>query len=339
MARIDKAGFEMGDIYWVDVVSAGVAAVASPSGFPSPWCISFPAGSALYAQRNLPGTYSEYYFQIRFRYESAGIFIVDFRSSNTQIEGIATSVATNKIDAYSGGTLIGSTSLALVPNQIYVVEVYNKIADATNGRFTIKVDQNIVFDFTGDTKIAVSGTIDNFKFGHGALSSTYYADDIFFNDTTGGVDDSWVGGLTIEKIIPDGDGAHNNWHGSDSDDVNNWNLVDEYPLDGDATYVYRSGADSGTQDQYNMTDTWIDTNKVCTRVWAEARARKTIQAAHTLKIGILASGGADRVSAGRALYVNGYGQIRGNEEPINPVTASACVKADIDALQYINEVG
>jgi hypothetical protein len=74
------------------------------------------------------------------------------------------------------------------------------------------------------------------------------------------------------------------------------------------------------------------------RIWAEARARKTAAAAMTLKLGQLAAGGADVVSAGRTLYVGSYTKIVGDDSFVNPVDVNPWEEADIDAIEFVAQV-
>lgn len=45
------------------------------------------------------------------------------------------------------------------------------------------------------------------------------------------------------------------------------------------------------------------------------------------------------VSAGRLLYINYYERIVGDDSFINPVMVAAWTEADLDALEFVAEVG
>jgi hypothetical protein len=249
--------------------------------------------------------------------------------------------ATGHITAYVTGVGIVATSssAAIISESWFLLEVYYKIADV-GGRIVVYQDGVNVIDYTGDTKYSTYSTFDNISY------EPYYSvgnwdemavDDLALNDTTGGVDDSWCGDGIIIKVAPDGEGTTNDWHGSDLDDVDNHLMVDEYPNDGNTTYVYQDGSSSGTQDQYTLSD-YDGTGKTILRIYPEARARKSAASAHTLKLGTLASGGTDAMSPARNLTTN-YSRVVGADQTVNPVDSGGWEEADIDALELILEVG
>jgi hypothetical protein len=341
MARIFTEGAEMADLLFFDSYTASVSAAnASPA----------PAYSAYYYK--ITGSYSsaiklvsslsECYLRERIwsNNYSDNVALAGFRSGSTSLLTI-TNDTSGHIQAKRGsedGTVLATSTLSLTASQWYLLEIYIKLSD-TVGRAVVYVDGVLAIDYTGDT--TAGGTaFDNIRWAPWlslANSGILGIDDLALNDTTGGVDDSWCGDGIIIKVTPDGNGTTNDWHGSDADSVDNYLLVDEYPKDDDTTYVYNEGADSGTQDQYTLSD-YDGTGKVITRVYPEARVRKTSATAHTVKLGILASGGADEMSAARNLFTS-YIRIVGDEYTVNPVDSNPWEEADIDALEFIVEVG
>jgi hypothetical protein len=79
--------------------------------------------------------------------------------------------------------------------------------------------------------------------------------------------------------------------------------------------------------------------KTILRIYAEARCRKTAAVAHTVKVGTLASGGADVVSAALSLSIDIYTRQVGPEAKVNPVDNNPWEEADIDALEFVVETG
>jgi hypothetical protein len=219
----------------------------------------------------------------------------------------------------------------------YLFEIYFKEADAPSGRLTVTVDGNIVIDVTGDTKPAGT-TVDNIFFTT-YLNNTMHIDDLALNDTSnadGKNDNSWCGDGIVIRVPPDEDGTSpGNWTGSDADSTDNWLMVDEYPSDGDTTYVYHDATVTGHQEQFHVTSPSM-TGKTILRVWPEARARKTAAVTNTLKLGLLGSAGDD-MSAGQALSIGSYTRIVGNNYKTNPVDAGTWLEADINAQEIIIE--
>lgn len=342
MTRIFTDGAEMRDILFWD--NSYECTIGSTDPFESPYYYGIAAGGQRYACHVLPAAISECYMRARIRNTTNpgfyGLNLFLLRMGLVTIASVGAEDLNRLIARVGSATVDTSIQGYLLAMAWYLLEVYFKMADAPNGRFVVKIDGNIVIDFTGDTKPDANTTFDNFVF-IASTSSELSIDDLAMNDTAGGVDDSWCGDGVVVKVTPDDNSATtNNWHGSDSDDVDNYLMVDEYPYDGDTTYVYRDGADSGTQQQFKMSDDYDGTNKTILRIFAEGRARKTSAVADTIKIGILASGGSDVMSGGLPLLAEGpYLRIVGPDELINPVDSATWEEADIDALEFVTEVG
>lgn len=340
MTRLYTDGAEMRDIeFWDSWNFAPTVANATP--FLSAYYYSVPTsyvGGIAY--RILPAAISEGYIRARVRSPNLGTGIL-FPGILDSAGGTVAYVSLNALNKFVAvvatvGT-VGTSVLAMALNIWYLIEVYFKEANAPNGRFVVKIDGNIVIDYTGDTQPGAGTTFQTIGYQTN-LAGVLLVDDLAFNDIAGGVDNSWCGDGIVDKITPDNNGTHNNWHGSDGDDVNNYLLCQEYPKDDDVTYVYHDGTAAGTQQQFALSD-WSGAGKSILRIYAEARARKTSSAVHTIKLGQLAAGGADVVSAGRLLYINYYERIVGDDSFINPVTVAAWTEADLDALEFVAEVG
>lgn len=339
MARVFTEGAEMGDtLFWSS--ASGVTAVsASPTPHASAYCykvtstgciINFSALSEFYIRFRV---YFEYPYLVSTQTRFPGFF------SGATWQAELSFDASGHVTANIGGSGVGTSSQIINANQWYLFELYYKMADSS-GRLVLDIDAVNAIDYTGDTKPYSDTTIDRLQWRGGAWlgGSSYLAiDDMAFNDTTGGVDDSYPGDGIIIKVTPNGNGTTNDWHGSDGNDVDNYALVDEYPHDTDTSYVYHNGADSGTQDQYALSD-YSGTDKTITRIYPEARIRKTAAAAHTVKLGTLASGGSDAMSAAMNLTTT-YARYVGNEQTVNPVDSNPWEEADIDALELVVEVG
>lgn len=336
MARVWTDGAEMGDTrFWDGIYYSGVSAVTVPAPIGGEYSYAYCPWGAF---KVLDPALSEFYIRYRLRgstiHNLTGAHILGFRYGSTGIAHLNID-ALHRFRAIVGTTTVDTSSLVMQEATWYLIETHFKL-DNVNGIFQTYIDGNLAIDYSGDTNPGAYTEIDNIYW----LGNSYAMcnlDDLALNDTTGGADNSWCGNGIIMKMYPDGMGD-TAWHGSDGDDVNNHLLVDEFPDDGDLTYVYRDGDDSGIQDHYTLND--LDyTNKTVLRIWPEARARKTSDAAYTLKLGILPSGGADDMSAGRNLSQDDYAQILGNDYTTNPVDANPWEEADLDPLEMIIEVG
>lgn len=332
----------MGDTQFWDYVNplGTITAVTVPTPVSGEWSYS---GAWLGAFKLLGTDLTEFYLRYRLRTNNlstvTGSQMLGWRHDDDTL-GFFSVDNLKRFCFNSGGGIdppvIVSAPVAMQEDTWYLIELH-VVIDDTVGRYEAFVDGVQYIDYTGDTKPTADTHVDNIYFYSGAYVSIYI-DDLALNDTSGLTDNSWCGDGMIVKMYPNGNGTHNNWHGSDGNDVNNFELVDEYPNDGDLTYVYHDGSESGVQDQYTLSD--LDfTNKTVLRIYPEARARKSAASSYTLKLGILPSGGVDDLSAARNLFADYYCRVVGDEYTVNPVDSLEWEEADLDSLQFIAEVG
>lgn len=336
MTRVFTDGAEMRDtLFWNS--AAGMTVVsANPVPFASAYCYKL---SGLYVSTSKYfSAIDECYLRARLYMESYGGGLPVFRYGENNL-AYMTIDSSGHPAVVIGGATVETATETITYSQWYLFEIHYKLADA-GGRFEVKMDGVQILDYTGDTKPSTETTFDNISYQPAYFlgqSVTIAIDDLAMNDVNGASDNSWCGDGIVIKVIPDGNGAHNDWHGSDGDSADNYLLVQEYPHDGNTTYVYHDGAESGVQDQYTLSD-YDGASKTIQRIYPEARARKTAAAAHTLKLGTLASGGTDYMSDGINLTTN-FARAVGKDQVVNPVDSNPWEEADIDALQLVLEVG
>lgn len=337
MTRIFTEGAEMNDILFWDVANGDISVIsAAPAPYQS--AFAYKIGSGIASCSRFISAINECYIRNRVYFTNSTAGIPTFVYEPTALAWMGIDGAHHPYVATPDGTLATATETVTF-NQWYLFEIYFKMADA-GGRFVVYMDGTKVIDFTGDTKYGAYTVFDSIAYipDHFLGSSvTTYIDDLALNDTNGASDNSYCGDGVVIKVTPDGNGTHNNWHGSDGDSIDNYLLVDEYPHDGDVTYVYHDGAETGEQQQFTLSD-YDGTGKTILRIYPEVRARKTAAAAYKLKLGTLAVGGTDAMSLGRNLTQN-YARYVGNEQTVNPVDSGAWQEADIDALELVLEVG
>jgi hypothetical protein len=335
MTRIFTDGAEMGDTLFFDTAVGAVSSATKRSG-----AYSYQSAHGQQNVKTLPTALSEFYVRYAIwsdsNNETQPRWSFSWKSSDgTVLGGVAITHATASIDAYVASSKVLSAPLTAFKWSTWqLFEVHVEISDT--GHIDIRVDGNSVLAYSGDTLVSAYTTATYVLFG-GMWTANQFYDDLALNDTAGGVDDSWCGDGQIVKLTPDEDGAHNNWHGSDTDDIDNYLLVDDFPKDNDTTYVYHDASGTGVQDEYRLAD--VDfTGKTILRVYPEVRALKTSADAATLKLGILPNGSTDQMSAGKNLGVT-YGRVVGDEYKVNPADAGAWEDADLDALSLVLEVG
>lgn len=294
--------------------------------------------------------YNEVYFRVRLQPKVISNYVApSFYDTVTGATLLSFSMDTSTgyfcFKNAAGAVIVGATSdVPSIVNRWYLIELYVNIADAPDGVLIAYVDGNKIIQYNGDTKFGVPDSFNRIYFSSGSNGGGHdiWIDDLAMNDTgnnDGKNDIAWCGDGIIVPIDPLQDGAHSNWHGSDGNDVDNFEMCNEFPADGDTTYVYHDGTAAGTQQQFGMDATFSGLNKTVLRIYAEARVSKTAVDDHHIKIGTLAAGGVDVLSADQDLYTGAYHRYVGPEAKINPVDSAAWEEADIDALEFVAEVG
>lgn len=167
----------------------------------------------------------------------------------------------------------------------HCIEFHLLVDDAPGGIFQLKVDGTQVINFSGDTQNTANANVRAFMLGRQVSSCQGYYDDIAFNDTAGGVNDTWIGRGGIPAIFPEGAGF--------STDLTplvgaNWQDVDERPPDDDASYVFSDTIDE--HDSYETEDLPA-TGAIAAVQWL-ARAKSDLVGAPEIAR-ILRIGGAD----------------------------------------------
>lgn len=152
----------------------------------------------------------------------------------------------------AGGTLLATGSIATVAGTYAYIEIYVKVNDTT-GAVSTQVDGVPDVNITGvDTQNGGTGVTDNFENAmpyYGAfISPSSYIDDFVILDTSGSVNNAFLGDTRVEVCLPNGNGFHSDLVGSDGNSIDNYLLVSENPPDGDTTYVESSTP--GDEDTY-----------------------------------------------------------------------------------------
>lgn len=167
------------------------------------------------------------------------------------------------------GAMASGTALSL--NAWDCVEIYYKIDD-TVGRFTVKVNNNTIIDYTGDTRNAGTADIKFILWNKTNYASeegiaTGYYDDIAINDVSGAVNNTWIGQGGIRLAFVDGAGANT---GLTPSTGTNWSCVDEIPSS-DTDYVHTITVDA--YDLYTLDTSSMPANGVVSAVRWLAKAK------------------------------------------------------------------
>jgi|MudIll2142460700_1097286.scaffolds.fasta_scaffold04411_3 hypothetical protein len=333
MAKVFREGAEAGDVLFWDGAGASISNEHPRTGTYN-YAVWDPGG---WPYKNITAL-SECYYQFS-SWIPAGngddFTLYGLYNTGTQVFGLV-GIENGNLSAYINSSQVAVGTVNFTGNVLHLFEVYVKLAVA--GVIQVRIDGSLDINFSGDTS-AGGTSVNRVCHGSGSHLGSYpyhHFDDLALNDTTGGVDDSWVGGTHIEKLTPNGVGTTNGWFGSDYDYTDNHLLVDDFPPDSDTTYVVADQSATGLQEQYALSD-FTPTNKRILNVWAEARLKKTSDTTTNVKLG-LKSGSSDYLSSNIPLTTN-YARYTGTVYSTNPADSQDWEDADLDSLEFVAEVG
>ncbi|HET9665979.1 MAG TPA: hypothetical protein VFP09_04460, partial [Desertimonas sp.] len=206
----------------------------------------------------------------------------------------------------------------------YYMEVQAKLHDTT-GFVTVRLNGVVIAEALNvDTKNAgTKTTFDTLRFSATGGSNSRF-DDLYLMTGAG---DAFLGEIQVETLVPNGNGAVNQWMGSDGNQTDNYLLIDEIANINTADYVGSSV--SGQQDLYQMTNLVAGSGRI-------------VAVAHTAT-----STKSDTESKPIRLLNRGNGVIKSDpREPtmgtytnlswlltVNPETGAPFTVAEVNALQ------
>lgn len=212
---------------------------------------AFGGSGTYFMRRNFPSS-TEIYLAVWLAHNNGGsttdkVKLMD--SSGNTVMRIAGAVG-GTLTCYDGsgnnlGNLTGT--LGAAPR---LVEIHFKLDD-TVGEIEVKLNGSAAFTFSGDTNPAALSDVARIYFSNVGPSTNQYIDDLAINDTSGSVNNSWIGDEVGVLLKPNGNGGASDMTGSDGDSTDNYLLVDDFPHDSDATYI--AAATTGLKDLFEAT--------------------------------------------------------------------------------------
>jgi len=182
----------------------------------------------------------------------------------------------SQLEIYQGNTILRGSGGVIANDTWYHIEwkylSSGSIPASTN---IVRLDGSEVIDLAATTSTTAFGDPDNTVTTielKGADGADRYWDNFYFLNLTGIANTGFIGPCFIETVYPTGDGATKNFTGSDGNQVNNFQQVDEQFPDDDTTYNQSSA--SGDIDVYKFAN---PTGNVGTirGISLVSRARKT----------------------------------------------------------------
>lgn len=136
--------------------------------------------------------------------------------------------------SYSSGTLLATSSNSLPILTWNYIEVKLTIADS-GGNFEVRVNESTWINFTGDTKQS-STLATAVRLQVWGRSSDNAIDDLYVCDSTGSINNSFLGDVRVDTVRPIGVGNYSEF--SKQGSASNWDNLDDTTIDSDSTYNY-----------------------------------------------------------------------------------------------------
>lgn len=226
---------------------------------------------------------------------------------------------------YPSGTLLGTTSPAIVTGAWQHIEVKATINDTT-GSVEIRVEGVPVLTLTGvDTCNGANVHADQIAHCNTDTGSgtTYYLKDIVIWDTAGSVNNNFFGSVSVYELIPNGDTALT-W--SLSSGSTGYTLVDEAPPNDDTDYIYAVSPPPAA-DKMSLTDLPVDVTSVRGLITI-VRSKKTDGGDGNLQIGMV-SGASTALGSDRPI-TTAYTYWQDVFE-LDPATSTAWTRVSVNA--------
>jgi hypothetical protein len=191
------------------------------------------------------GAMTEFYIVASFYFTAwaSNAVLLNFRSSSTSIVSLRSVSIDNRFSVYVGGSNVASSSGIFWPsvNTWIMLELHVKIG--SSGLIHLRANGLDDIIYSGATN--TSGlSVDNLQIAGANWNG--YIDDLIINDTTGSINNSWMGGAKVVALSPVGPGSSSQWTPSAG---LNWQCVDEIPI---SATDYVTGNIAGLLDLYDL---------------------------------------------------------------------------------------
>jgi hypothetical protein len=258
--------------------------------------------------------------------------LVAFVSGSTQQITVALET-TGEISVYRGpangfGALLGTSVATLSVNSWYFMEV-KCLFNTSTGTYEVRLDGVNILSATGQNTAGTSWNGLYFRaqdvFANAPNQPTFYFDDIYACDGTGGTNDTFLGDHRIVCVIASsGNGGQTDWSPSTGSD--HGALVDENPPN---ESDYNQSGTAGHRDTYNFAAVGV------------SGTVKAVQTANLLKAdaaGVRSVGDVIRISS---TNYDGTGQSLGSDwsfklaiHTTNPATSTAWTVGGVDGAEF-----
>ena len=206
--------------------------------------------SSYYAQKDLGANYTTLIAGIAFKNGSGGGALLRFRDAGTT-QVYVNLESDGALKVYRGAVVIGSTSTGAVPFDIWQYIEAKVTFSNTVGTVEVRLNGSgtPVINISGQDTVSTGNEYAN-QVAFGNFASTYgYVDDFYICDTSGGVNDDFLGDCHVTTLYPTSDGTNTDFTPSTGSD--HYAVVDDPQLTG--TTDYNESSTVGHKDSYGMT--------------------------------------------------------------------------------------
>jgi hypothetical protein len=226
-----------------------------------------------------------------------------------------------------GATVLATGSTLLILNAWRYVEISATINDTT-GSVVVRVDNVVDISFTGDTKNGGTNTTIDAVTVLAPTGSSGAFDDLYICDTNGSVNNTFLGDVRVQTLLPTGAGASTQFTPSVG---SNWDNVNDTPY---VSTTYNSSATVGNGDTYAMGDLLSGTGTIF-GVQDNILALKSDAGAASIKAAIK-SGATVYYDTAVALGTTLGASVAVRET--DPATSAAWTSTNLDAVEFGAEV-
>lgn len=235
------------DVKWDAGINTGSARTIETTGGRNGGgcCLMTGQQSVAYLRKNIPGSstvVTGHAFRVNSLGNDALAIVAYFEAASNHVGWNVT--ATGAIQVVRNNTTVLGTSSAgvIAVDTWYYVEFKASISDSV-GTYEVRVNGvSVLSGSSADTRTSgANGRIEGIQIS-GVTSKQYRFDDLYILDTTGSVNNDFLGDLRVSARLPNGNGTASQFTGSDGNSTDNYALVDESPHNSGTDYVGSSTA-------------------------------------------------------------------------------------------------
>lgn len=189
-----------------------------------------------------------------------GTIIKTYTDSGVTSQVYVTLNSGGSFSIYRGnGTVLATSAAGLYPSGTWQYIELCAAINGTTGYCELRLNGGTIASFTGNTRNGgTSLNIDRFDLLRtSGGSETDYWDDLYVCDNTGTANNTFLGDVQVQTLLPNGAGASTQFTPTGS--ANNWQTVADVPY---STTNYSSTSTVGNRDLYTLSDLSAGTGSV-----------------------------------------------------------------------------